>query len=101
MFSNSAPRFLIDLDSLLDTGTEVSSRKQSKEHSSSLPSDPMGLQSSSQAVTTSAMNTDTAPNRAGPGRALGNLYWRAGRILERWAASIIHDPGSRPYATSE
>lgn len=49
----------------------------------------------------SITSTATASNRAGPGRALGNLYSRAGRILERWVASIAHDLGYGPYATEE
>ena len=42
--------------------------------------------------------TSTRSDLVGPGRALGVLYSKAGRILERTANSLAHKMGFGPYA---
>jgi hypothetical protein len=42
----------------------------------------------------------TASNLPGPGRGLGKLYSRGGRILERSISLIAHRLGFGPYAVS-
>jgi hypothetical protein len=42
----------------------------------------------------------TASNLPGPGRGLGKLYSRGGRILERSISLIAHKLGFGPYAVS-
>lgn len=42
----------------------------------------------------------TASDLPGPGRALGNLYSRSGRILERAIAIMAHRLGFGPHAVS-
>ena len=61
-----------------------------------LPIDQLSDSSSTSSVSTNF----TLPNLPGPGRALGNLYTRAGRILERSIALLAHKMGYGPYAVS-
>jgi hypothetical protein len=48
----------------------------------------------------SISSTATASDLPGPGRGIGKLYSKGGRILERAISAIAHNLGFGPYAVS-